>query len=195
MMMKRLLLPLLILSSLLMSCNHQADEYRIHGTVCNDSLEGVRIFLVPLHDESAAVVDSIEIHDRRFEFKGHNHWMAAVRIHRAYCLSYQDLLVVTEPGDINVVIDTISYGGGTPQNDSLQMWKERTMEYNRASYWLYRAGHEATANNDTLYANFYHHQLDSVRQDYADYTHRLAANLGEGILHDFLLKLYPLSEE
>lgn len=190
--MKRIILPLLLLSSLLMSCNPAADEYRIHGTVCNDQLEGVLIFLVPLHDQSAAAVDSVEIHDRHFEFAGHDNWMATVRIHKAYCRDYQDLLVVTEPGDINVVIDTISYGGGTPQNDSLQVWKEHMMAYQRNGLKFNRAEHEAMANHDAEQTKFYHLKVDSVRKDFTDYTHRLAANLGEGALHDFLLKLYPL---
>ena len=194
--MKRFLIPFLLLSSLLMSCNNSADdEYRIHGTVCTDQLEGVLIFLVPLHDESAAVVDSVEIHDRHFEFTGHDHWMATVRLHRSFRMGCQDLLVVTEPGDINVVIDTISYGGGTPQNDSLQVWKDRTIAYTRFGNMLTRAKHEAMADNDTLNVNFCQHQLDSLRQDYTGFTHRLTSNLGEGILHDFLLRLYPMDKQ
>ena len=178
-----------------MSCDRSADEYRIHGTVCNDALEGIRIFLVPLHDQSAEVVDSIEIHNRQFEFRGHDHWMAAVRVHRSCCKDYQDLLVVTEPGDIYVTIDTISTGRGTPQNDSLQVWKEHTQVFRQASILLGRAGHEAVVNNDTLQADIYQHQLDSLRLDYIAFTRRLTRNLGEGILHDFLNRIYPETKE
>jgi hypothetical protein len=193
--MKRFILPFLLPAFLLTACSPAAEEYRIHGIVYHDGLEGVRIFLVPLHDQRAAVVDSVEIRNRRFAFRGHRHGMAVIRLHRAHRYGYQDLLVVTEPGDIHVVVDTVSHGGGTPQNDSLQAWKELTAEYHRASRRLGRAAQEAMAHGDTLSVGIYRHRLDAVRRAYVASTHRLAAALGEGILHDFLLQRCPLPEE
>lgn len=193
--MKRNFISLLFLSILLISChNPKADEYRIHGTVGNDNLEGVLIFLVPLHDQSAAVVDSVVVHDRRFEFSGHDHWMATVRVHNAYCRHYQDLLVVTEPGDIRVTIDSVSSGGGTPQNDSLQAWKERMMVFRQNGQLYSSAQREAMVGHDKEQTEYYRQKVDSLRKDFTDYTHRLAADLGEGALHDFLLKHYPLGK-
>lgn len=46
----------------------------------------------------------------------------------------QDLLVVTEPGVINVVIVTVSSGSGTPQNEALQTWKELKDDHDRVQW-------------------------------------------------------------
>ncbi|MEZ7948315.1 MAG: hypothetical protein QMB84_08595, partial [Macellibacteroides fermentans] len=40
-------------------------------------------------------------------------------------MELQELLVVTEPGTISVILDTESSAKGTPQNEALQLWKEQ----------------------------------------------------------------------
>ena len=89
------------------------------------------------------------------------------------------LLVVVEPGDIHVEIDSISSAHGTPQNDSLQMWKQITEAHNARQFALRKDGRVAEA--------------DSLHLAYKRYTRQLAANLREGVLHDFLENLYPLT--
>lgn len=177
-----------------LTVHSSADEYRIHGTINSDAYEGVRIFLVPLHDQSREVVDSVEIHDRQFTFRGTNHWMAVVRLDSRYRYGTQELLVATEPGDIYVQVDSISTGGGTPQNDSLEVWKGLTQEWQYGLSLLAREAKEAASRGDTVRVAAVRQRQAEATQRYKEATQRMATQLGEGILHDFLLQRYPLEK-
>lgn len=164
---------------ILILCSCASREYRIHGTVTEDSLEGVQIFLVTYGYSDAAHVDSVYIRDRHFEFTGKEARIADLRVDYHHRDGIQKLLVATEPGDIFVTIGRISSGGGTPLNDSLEVWKGLTQEYNRMLYenTLSQAPKEKT---------------DSIKQIYVARTHAMADAVGEdSILGKFLLKLYP----
>lgn len=158
----------------------QAGVCRIHGVASNPNLEGKRIFLVPLvGPATAANVDSIEIHQGRFEFQTDTMMMAKILIDYHFRDGFQPLLVVVEPGDVDVVIDSVSSAKGTPQNDSLQQWKIMTERHNFMLAQLRRTGKNAEA--------------DSVHLTHKKATRRMAANMKEGLLHDFLEGLYPLT--
>lgn len=165
---------------LISSCGR--DQYRIHGRVTSNDLEDVQIFLVPLGHETAEFVDSVHIHNHEFFFQGKEHWMCEIRLSKYERDKGQNLLVVTEPGDIYVTIGPDSRGGGTPQNDSLQVWKDLTIQRNTVFGPLYDAGMKA--------------QADSVHQLYKERTRAMARSLGEdSILGAFLMDLYPLPQE
>ncbi len=162
---------------LISSCGR--DQYRIHGRVTSGDLEGIQVFLVPLGLETAEYVDSVYIHDYEFFFKGKEHRMCEIRLSKYHRDKGQNLLVVTEPGDIYVTIGPDSRGGGTPQNDSLQVWKDITMQHNEVFGGLYDAGMKAEA--------------DSVHEIYKERTRSMARSLGpDSILGEFLGGLYPL---
>ena len=94
----------------------------------------------------------------------------------------QNLLVVTEPGDIYVTIGPESTGGGTPQNDSLQVWKNLTVASNKEWAKMMNAGLKDLA--------------DSSRAAYRDRTRGMALAVGEeSILGEFLLSRFPLPKE
>lgn len=179
--MKRtLILAVLLAAGVCVSCGR--DQYRIHGRVTSNELEGIRIFLVPVGHEEPWNVDSLEIHNHEFSFKGRKHWMCTIRLDRKHRDKGQNLLVATEPGDIYVTIGPDSHGGGTPQNDSLQVWKDLTIQKNQIYGQLYEAGMKAAA--------------DSVHQAYKLRTQEMALALGEeSIAGAFLLNLYPLPKE
>ena len=165
---------------LLSSCGR--DQYRIHGRVASNDLEGVQVFLVPLGHEEPENVDSVVIRNHEFFFKGKEHWMCEIRLDRYNRDKGQNLLVVTEPGDIYVTIGPNSSGGGTPQNDSIQVWKDLTMEINKMYSSMVNAGMKE--------------QADSLRAVYKERTRQMALSLGEdSILGTFLLSLYPLPKE
>ena len=172
--MKKALILLFALSAFLLSSCGRGNQYRIHGRVVSNELEDMQIFLVPLGHETAEFVDSVHIHNHEFFFKGKEHWMCEIRLGKYHRDKGQNLLVVTEPGDIYVTIGPDSSGGGTPQNDSLQVWKDLTIARN--------AGRKAEA--------------DSVHNVYKERTRELARNVGEeSILGAFLLNLYPVPAE
>lgn len=178
--MKKVFILAALAAVLLSACGR--DQYRIHGRVTSNDLEGIRVFLVPLGHEEPENVDSLEIHNHEFSFKGREHRMCEIRLHRLHRDKGQNLLVATEPGDIYVTIGPDSHGGGTPQNDSLQLWKDLTIETNRLSSELRAAGLKAEA--------------DSVRAVYRERSQAMALALGEeSIAGAFLLSLYPLPKE
>lgn len=178
---KALILIFALWAFLLSSCGRNA-QYRIHGRVVSNELEDMQIFLVPLGHETAEFVDSVHIHNHEFFFKGKEHWMCEIRLGKRQRDKGQNLLVVTEPGDIYVTIGPDSSGGGTPQNDSLQVWKDLTIARNRVFGPLYDAGRKAEA--------------DSVHNAYKERTRELARNVGaESILGAFLMNLYPQPAE
>lgn len=180
MMKKALILLSALLAFTFSSCS--GDQYRIHGRVASNDLEDVQIFLVPLGHETAEFVDSVHIHNHEFFFKGKKHWMCELRLSKYERHKGQNLLVVTEPGDIYVTIGPDSSGGGTPQNDSLQVWKDLTIQRNKVFGGLYDAGLKE--------------QADSVHELYKERTRTMALSLGEdSILGEFLLGLFPLPKE
>ena len=108
--------------------------------------------------------------------------MCAIRLDRRHRDTGQNLLVATEPGDIYVTIGPDSHGGGTPQNDSAQVWKDLTIEHNKVYGGLYDAGLKE--------------QADSVHRIYKERTQQMALSLGEdSIFGEFLLGMYPLPKE
>ena len=179
--MKRsLFLTVLLASALLASCGR--DQYRIYGRVTSNDLEGIQVFLVPVGHEEPWNVDSVKIHNHEFFFKGDRHWMCTIRLDRYHRDKGQNLLVATEPGDIYVTIGPDSHGGGTPQNDSLQVWKDITIRNNQLEGQMRDAGLKA--------------QADSVHRIYKERTWQMARALGEdSMAGEFLLSLYPLPKE
>ena len=151
----------------------------IVGTI-SEQYNGKRIFLVPLvGPKTAEYVDSIEVSNGHFEFTKDTLMMAKVLMDYHYRFGLQPLLVVVEPGEVQVVIDSISHAVGTPQNDSLEKWKQVTEVHNMQLASLRRAGRQAEG--------------DSVHLAYKKFTRSLASNMKEGLLHEFLKQLYPLT--
>ncbi len=177
--MKRIILFALCALAL---CSCGKGQFRIHGRVTSNELEGVQVFLVPVGHEERENVDSVKIRNYGFTFKGRKEWICEIRLDRYHRDKGQNLLIVTEPGDIYVTIGPESSGGGTPQNDSLQVWKTLTTQVNRQCGYLYDSGMKAEA--------------DSVRNAYKQRTREMALALGEdSAAGEFLLKLYPLPKE
>lgn len=108
---------------LLTCCGKSKQEYLIKGTLPSPQYDGEWIYLVPMKDAPGRV-DSIKIADASFNFKGEGEEMKVLRLRPILRLRIQELLIVTEPGDINITADSIGSVSGTPQNDALQSWKE-----------------------------------------------------------------------
>lgn len=175
--MKKTFITLCAGVTLLASCSHN-KEYVIYGTVSNPDLEGAQVFLVPLENAVKETIDSVCIHNQMFEFRGTEEKMADIRIERFKRLGNENLLVVTEPGEIHVTIGEISSGRGTPQNDSLQVWKNLTMQYYQQSGSLYRQGKKEEAS--------------ALRESYHLRTGQMASNIGkETTLGSFLMSRLP----
>lgn len=179
--MKKTIITLLAGAALLASCAEQEKGYVIYGTVSNPDLEGAQVFLVPLENATKETIDSVYISNQMFEFRGTEEKIADIRIERYKRYGNENLLVVTEPGETFVTIGQVSSGRGTPQNDSLQVWKNLTMQYYQQSGNLRKQGMKAEA--------------DALREAYVARTRQMASNVGKGTtLGAFLDSRYPESK-
>lgn len=162
---------------MLMSCADHSHDFSIYGTVTDPELEGACIFLVPYLEKviepTKENLDSTFISDGKFEFHGNVERLSDIRIERRRRINVQNLLVLTEPGTINVTIGRVSSSAGTPMNDSLQLWKELTKQYRLE---MYEATDQAVK--------------DSLTISYDNRSRQLASNCG-GQIAVFMKRLFP----
>lgn len=159
---------------------------RIHGTMESPQWNGKRIFLVPMQGpQDAAHVDSVVIENAKFEFTVDTMEMKVIRVDYHYREGAQDLLVVSEPGDVNVTIGGNSVSSGTPQNDSLQVWKDQLMKFHTA-YQELRKQARADGNEQILMT-----KGKEIQSQLRNYNIAFAARQPEGVLKAFLQKMYP----
>jgi hypothetical protein len=114
---------------MILSCSENKN-YVIEGTFENEKYDGEYVFLLPLDGVMPRIIDSVQVKDRSFVFTGKadSAQMKIIRMRHLLRLDIQELLVVVEPGNIWVRLDTVSAAGGTPQNEKLQAWKEVKMQ-------------------------------------------------------------------
>ena len=175
----------------LASCSQTSKECRIHGVMQDKSRDGKTIYLVPMENATKDNVDSTIIKDGKFEFVTQKHIMAIVRVELRSRYGLQDLLVVTEPGDLKVKIGSESSAEGTPQNDILQEWKQRTEEHAKEYIQARNSIKSILLTGDSVLAEKVKSQADSANIAYKNYTRELADKIGSGPLYDFLDKRFP----
>ena len=190
-------LPFYLFTLLLLfgSCQQSNDgQCHIEGTVNGEQYEGKRIFLVPNSGPATMeTVDSMEIKDGKFHFEPDSVQMYKILLDYHYRIGLQPLLIVGEPGTINVTIDSISHATGTPQNDSLEQWKIQTEIHNRQLGMMRKNMAELNKRGDSLQAKYIQQRADSFHLVYKNYTRQLAKNMEGSVLGNFLNSLYPLT--
>ena len=190
-------LPFYLFTLLLLfgSCQQSNDgKCHIEGTVNGEQYEGKRIFLVPNSGPATMeTVDSMEIKDGKFHFEPDSVQMYKILLDYHYRMGLQPLLIVGEPGTINVTIDSISHATGTPQNDSLEQWKIQTEIHNRQLGMMRKNMAELNKRGDSLQAKYIQQRADSFHLVYKNYTRQLAKNMEGSVLGNFLNSLYPLT--
>lgn len=195
--MKRIITMIAAATALLASCTTQPKEAEglchIHGIV-NERFEGKKIFLVPVNGPATMeTVDSVVITNGEFRFQSEPGEMKSIRIDFRFRTGVEDLLLVMEPGQVEVIIDSISSGKGTPMNDTLQLWKERTMQHYKdlAPYRL--KGREAEKAGDAIVMEAMKAQIEKLEKAYKKESRDLADRLKEGTLFEFLDSRFPRS--
>lgn len=167
---------------------------RIHGTIVGEQYEGKRIFLVPFTGPATAeTVDSMEIKNGKFEFAPDSMQMYKILLDYHYRFATQPLIVIAEPGDIQVTIDSVSSAKGTPQNDSLQVWKEMTEKIGKERLALNRLIAAKKQQNDTVEAANIKAQVKKMHLKYKKRSRAMAANMEGTVLGDFLKGMFPLT--
>ena len=175
------------------SCQQSNDgKCHIEGTVNGEQYEGKRIFLVPNSGPATMeTVDSMEIKDGKFHFEPDSVQMYKILLDYHYRMGLQPLLIVGEPGTINVTIDSISHATGTPQNDSLEQWKVQTEIHNKQLGMMRQNIASLKKRGDSMQAKYIQQRADSFHLVYKNYTRQLAKNMEGLVLGDFLNSLYP----
>ena len=195
--MRKILLCFIALAAVTMMFSCQSannGKCRINGVVNGEQYEGKRIFLVPMYGpKTAEYVDSMEITNGQFHFEPDSAQMYKILLDYHYRFGLQPLLIVGEPGTIEVIIDSISHATGTPQNDSLEKWKVQTEIHNLQLAKMRKNIADLQLKGDTVQAQYLAQRADSFHLAYKNYTRRLAKNLKEGVLYDFLKEMYPLT--
>ena len=159
---------------------------RIHGTMESNRWDGKKIFLVPMFGlQDAAHVDSVVIKDGKFEFVADTTEMKVIRIDYHYRDGVQDLLVVSEPGDIKVMVGANSISGGTPQNDSLQVWKDQIMKFNSAYNQLRMQARQE--GSDQLLMT----KGKEIQNQLKEYNIAFLKRQPTGVFKNFLQNMYP----
>lgn len=165
-------------------------EYIVKGTTSQTRLNGIKVYLVPYGSPTMADslgVDSCVIRDGKFEFRGNKgEFLARVTIDMKHRWGTQDLLMVTEPGVTTIVIDSISSGSGTPQNDMLQSWKELKEDHDRVQWNQSQHIRYLQEQGDTVYAASLTDSLKQFNDRYVDRVHALMRMVGSGPAYDFL---------
>lgn len=181
--MKNLLYIFLILIGVT-CCSAPGEEYVVKGSTSQARLDGQRIFIVPYGSKSfedSIGVDSTVIKNGKFEFRSRKgEYLARVTVDRRVRYGTQDLLIVTEPGEITVVIDSVSSAVGTPQNDALQTWKilkedRDKVHWNQSQHIQY-----LRQQGDTVYANSLADSLRVFNQVYLDRVRAIIRTLPVG---------------
>lgn len=195
--MKKILLCFVAVAAMTMiiSCQPKnSKECRIHGIVADEKFEGKRIFLIPFYGpKTAETVDSMEIKDGKFEFTTDSAKLYKILIDLRFRRGIQPLLVIGEPGDVKVIIDSVSHAVGTPQNDSLEKWKVRTEMHNRELGKMRKYVMDLKKSGDSVQAKYIAQRADSFHLVYKNYTRRMAKNMEGQTLGDFLKDMYPLT--
>ena len=195
--MRKILLCFIALAAVTMMFSCQSannGKCRINGVVNGEQYEGKRIFLVPMYGpKTAEYVDSMEITNGQFHFEPDSAQMYKILLDYHYRFGLQPLLIVGEPGTIEVIVDSISHATGTPQNDSLEKWKVQTEIHNLQLAKMRKSIADLQMKGDTVQAQYLAQRADSFHLAYKNYTRQLAKNLKEGVLYDFLKEMYPLT--
>lgn len=181
-----------------MGCASNAENKpcHIHGTLPDSSYNGYRVFLIStetMGKDGNKGVDSVEVQNQQFDFHVDRNEVAIIRMSWKRRFGLEDLLVVVEPGEINVTLDSISSSGGTPMNDSLQAWKELTMQHNQKTNKIRR---EITRlyyeEKDSAGVIPLKAEIDSLNDIYKDKSKVLVSHLPQGPLKDFLKKILSI---
>lgn len=170
---KELITSVLLL--FMVSCNKPTFE--IKGQLPDSKYDGEWVFLVPMEKHTVKDVDSVLIKNNSFVFKGNIERVAVIRMRMALRLRFQELLVVTEPGQINVQLDSISSAMGTPQNNALQKWKDYRQETS-SKLML-----ERKERNIKPYETFCD---DKIKRESYEFNYKLLKEMGNNTLGNFL---------
>ncbi len=145
--MKKIILFLSVIMMLVTSCAEK-DTFSIKGTLPGSDYEGKQVYLKVLAEnwKDQVAVDTATISNGIFEFKGLAKEGAI--IHFVELAEPSDvvrpILLVVEPGQIEVSLDSISSAKGTPSNNSYQALNDKLFAISAEMRALYQKAQSDT---------------------------------------------------
>ena len=135
--MKRIYIACLVLF-ISISCSHK-EAFTVKGKVTDNTFRGSKVYLVALDGPISKNVDSTVINDGIFSFETEADSLCVkiLRVPARFPSIIEDLVVVTEPGILKVVMSTNSHGEGTRLNNILQEWKGKKRTYDSIQWEIY----------------------------------------------------------
>jgi hypothetical protein len=120
------------------SCNHK-ETFKVEGKVPDDKFSGSKIYFVALDGPITKNVDSTIINNGLFSFdtEADSLCVKILRVPARFPDIIEDLVVVTEPGILKVVMSVKSHGEGTRLNSILQKWKGEKRAYDSIQWEIY----------------------------------------------------------
>ncbi|MCU4163673.1 DUF4369 domain-containing protein [Carboxylicivirga caseinilyticus] len=117
---------LILFVATLTFCKPNNENYQINGKLPTQDFDGEYVYLVPFENATQNTVDSTLIHEGKFVFRGSSEQpeVCILRTRPLLRLQLEEILIIKEPGILNVTLASTSYAQGTVSNDSLQKWKE-----------------------------------------------------------------------
>ncbi len=170
------------------SCTSNNKTLEIEGTVRADrDFTDEVIYLVPMEGKTS-VTDSAVIADNFFRIKA-NVDTASIYVIRAKnpLLGYflQPLLVVMEPGELEVRLDSVSFAKGTPLNETLQKWKDNKIETDNKIHQI----RKQIRNADDELKETLEKQLTQQKETYLDYNFNFVKENKDNPLGKFVYKM------
>lgn len=169
---------LLIAVCFFCGCGDKSSQMTIQGELtANRDFSGEVIYLLSIGSRGDFSVkkDSAIIEEGRFTIqqKTDTAYIALLRTKnpvQSYFL--QPLLIVVEPGTLEVKLDSASYANGTPLNNTLQAWKERKASFDLAARHLRQ-----------------HTQLTQHREEYYNYNYNFVKENKDNPAGQFVYKM------
>lgn len=169
---------------LLTGCKDHSRDYTITGTLPSEQYDGEWMYLTPM-ENARGRIDSVKISNASFTFTGSGEEMRVLRLRPILRLKIQELLVVTEPGQITVKADSIGSVTGTPQNNALQEWKEMR-EKKLTAYGQLRRELKASVGTDSLLLV---QRLKDLSNEERTYNFHFLCQQGNNTLGQFMQKM------
>lgn len=171
----------------LLACSEK-DHLSISGTVPGTEYDGEFIYLVPFTGATLENIDSTTIEQGRFRFEkntARQNEMAILRTRPLLRLTLQELLVVIEPGELEVSLDKESKASGTTLNESLQEWKEKKTQTDEARILLKQMWQVADDRSKEELQT----QLDRLKEDAAIYNYAFVQKNKDNIVGQFVYSM------
>jgi hypothetical protein len=136
--MNRIAIAFILMLLLKLSCTSK-ETFKVEGRIIDETLNGSKVYLVALDGPISRDVDSTIIIDGNFSFekKADSLCVRILRLPVRYPNAIEDLVVVTESGNLNAVLSGNSHGEGTRLNNILQEWKDKKRANDSTQFDLY----------------------------------------------------------